>query len=106
MTNDKVRQDFEKTKGGKYSWDYTRDGDGYVDPRVELMWVGYQAGRAAERAEIVTKLESEQVVYIVATALFDTNPKYYSQSQSYDARRELVEAVATKILESTFGECR
>lgn len=53
MTHDKVRQDFE-------AWAIENDYCGYLDEKHHA-WQGYQAGRAAERAEIREKLESEGV---------------------------------------------
>lgn len=53
MTHDKVRQDFEKFCADIYGFD--------PDPKNdtdEFGFAAYQAGRAAERAEIREKLES------------------------------------------------
>lgn len=60
MTHDKVRQDFEATKSKhqccrlKYDQNYAKAGDYYLEQtRTEFAGycAGYQAGRAAERAE-------------------------------------------------------
>ena len=73
MTNDKVRQDFETKRGLTES---CRMGDSYRIPMHRTAWLahqeGYQAGRAAERAEIVAKLESE----VVAEALYNEKHDY------------------------------
>lgn len=69
MTNDKVRQDFE-------AWYYAEYGikagvfslGTYHNRTTQRSFEAYQAGRAAERAEIREKLESEGFTADAATA--------------------------------------
>ena len=75
MTHDKVRQDFEAhyTLHRHYTpvwFEQNADGD-YVRESGQLLFNGFKEGRAAERAEIREKLESEGVEETIATALIN-----------------------------------
>jgi hypothetical protein len=77
MQNDKVRQDFE-------AWNPAAPCDSVmihphsyrVNQRIPFE-AGYQAGRAAERAEIVAKLESEELLEQVTCAVRDDSTKHF-----------------------------
>lgn len=99
MTHDKVRQDFEATKGKhqccrlKYDQNYAKAGDYYLEQtRTEFAGycAGYQAGRAAERAEIREKLESTETLYEVTYGL---------RGLGWKNNAERAKAAITKILE-------
>lgn len=66
MTNDKVRQDFEAAEGFKRECPLTDEladkGDIRAIEARNFSLKSYQAGRAAERAEIVAKLESAETI--------------------------------------------
>jgi len=83
MTNDKVRQDFE-------DWCTHQVGEVPYD-WAAAQW-GVQYGRAAERAEIREKLESEGVINDVASALHDY---FYNEAE----QKSIAKAAITKILE-------
>jgi len=101
--SDKVRQDFEAwaLDAGYY---VMRQGDGYLT-ETQYAFEGYQAGRAAERAEIVAKLESEEVIELMCKTYWGegkTRP-YESVDDAFKAEmqggmREMIAAI-TKILE-------
>jgi len=107
MTNDKVRQDFE-------AWYYAEYGikagvfslGTYHNRTTQRSFEAYQAGRAAERAEIREKLESEGVEVAAARELYKNaangNARAIPFEQSCEERlRWLFQAKAaiTKILE-------
>ena len=73
MTNDdKIKQDFEAWYNSTHREpihpaDRRTDGDYRLG--ISGLWQSYQAGREDERAEIAAKLESEDMVSLVAQAL-------------------------------------
>lgn len=76
MTHDKVRQDFEAIAQFKHM-DFTLDKDAwgrekYKHSHIQALFDGYQAGRAAERAEIREKLESEGECYTLHPSCMTT----------------------------------
>ena len=90
MTNDKIRQVFEAWAKSQGITSFTKYRDGYSDDTVNCAFIGYQAGRAAERAEIVAKLESEGVAETVAGTL-----SWWPERGNLDCAK----AAITKILE-------
>ena len=78
MTHDKVRQDFE-------AWYYAEYGikagvfslGTYHNRTTQRSFEAYQAGRAAERAEIREKLESEGVTEDIASVM---NPYWFEDN--------------------------
>lgn len=91
MTHDKVRQDLETV------WrEFVKNELGNVtQAEFESFKGGYQAGRAAERAEIREKLESEGVAKIIFDEFdFIVNPAIHS-----DYMFEKIKSTITKILE-------
>ena len=76
--NDKVRQDFEAWGIREHGWVQSAlnalwDVDMYRNVEFQKNFVAFKAGRAAERAEIVAKLESEAVAVEAGTAIHDRN---------------------------------
>jgi hypothetical protein len=72
MTNDKARQSFEAYFG-------ETDDDTYSKIQAllkQLAFTNYQAGRAAERAEIVAKLESAGVVDEIGKSVYAASPAH------------------------------
>jgi hypothetical protein len=84
---------------------FHRNGEGYFHAIVDIAWQGYQAGRAAERAEIVAKLESEEALKSAAVGVYSVNyfkpetdnPSVADLHGSLSWRR--AKAAITKILE-------
>lgn len=109
MTHDKVRQDFEVYKAGALDA-YGMWNDKLYCSHEAAFQAGDARGRAAERAEIREKLESEGMVETIATALINglrfhkgcttavtgTHAMLDDDAESYKAEAE---AAITKILE-------
>jgi len=109
MTHDKVRQDFEANPAFKYM-DFAIDKDAwgrekYKDSHIQALFEGYQAGRAAERAEIVAKLESESILpdctkeYAIASGLYNVSTWGREHHIVRETITRGIKAAITKILE-------
>lgn len=103
MTHDKVRQDFEANPAFKYM-DFALDKDAwgrekYKHSHIQALFDGYQAGRAAERAEIREKLESDGVVEAVKQSVVLGEDEIGCDVYLNDIEAKQVIAAITKVLE-------
>jgi hypothetical protein len=107
MINDKIRQDFEAHT--RTLPNFTEDmlrrkpNGAYWEPTIYAAFEGYQAGRAAERAEIVAKLKADDAIYIVSDVVDDMADRNLALDGNgkpilYNAVG-ITEAAITKILE-------
>jgi len=102
IANDKVRQDFERATESYYEGDFAKYADGdYVSAQQQddftMFQSGYQAGRAAERAEIVAKLESEGLRTDISKAICSVNDPLNTDDPKL--WEDEAKAAITKILE-------
>ncbi len=104
MTNDKVRQDFEAHT--RTLPNFTEDmlrrkpNGAYWEPTVYAAFEGYKTGRAAERAEIVAKLESEGVAGDIAAEIWNNSTPSDITLEAVEAcMKNAAKAAITKILE-------